>query len=306
MKASRLSELIKKAIQNPQKIPPYLKRTLLHKPVEYRHLRNATNIYEMDWDLIVILDCARPDMMQEVKSDYEFIDEIGEITSVGTCSMQWMDNTFVPKYREQIKSTTHITSNTSSDYYLSKKQFHYLEEVWRDGWDEELGTIAAEEVTDRAIHYMRRMDSERYILHYMQPHLPFVTRSDINSNVVTTRGVTGEGRYLGGLHEEEGYSKQELWESSIENLRYVLDSVELLLSNVNAERTIISADHGEAFGEQNIWNHPCRTYIDPLTQVPWCPTSAVDSGNYNPEYEPETTYEDSVSLEDKLEALGYK
>jgi len=302
MESGHLVELFRNGIRRPQQIPSYI----LGKLKEYPHLRKATNVYERDWDLLILLDCARPDMMREVKDEYEFLHSVEELTSVGSCSMQWMDNTFTRNYNEEIKSTLHITSNTSSEAYLSDKPFQFLEEVWRDGWDEEIGTIPAQEVTDRAIYHMRESDAKRNIVHYMQPHLPFVTRPDINSNVVTTRGVVGRGKYLGGLHKEEGYSKEELWKATLENLRYVLDSVEVLISNVDADLAIISADHGEAFGEQGIWNHPCRTYIDCLIQVPWCPTSAIDSGNHNPDYEPTATNKDNMSLDDKLEALGYK
>ncbi len=33
--------------------------------------------------------------------------------------------------------------------------------------------------------------------------------------------------------------------------------------------TIITADHGEAFGEQGIWGHPMETHIPVLIEVPW-------------------------------------
>ncbi|MDS0280546.1 hypothetical protein [Haloarcula onubensis] len=301
MGALSFVDLLKQGLMNPNKVPPYFRR----KINQYKHVQTATNIYEKNWDLLLLLDCARPDMMREVQNDYRFLDEIGEITSVATCSRQWMENTFVTEYMEQMGRTVHVTANTASDAALSKKQFQHLEEVWRDGWDEELRTIPAEEVTDRTIHFMRKTDAERYIVHYMQPHLPFVTRPDIDSRVVTTAGVQAQGKNLADLHKA-GYSKEELWEASLENLRYVLDSVEVLLSNVDAERAIISADHGQAFGEGNVWSHPCFEYIDPLTQVPWCLTSATDSGNYTPEYEPTATTDGDISLEDKLEALGYK
>jgi hypothetical protein len=306
MGISHWAELLKRGISNPDKIPIYIYDKLTWRLRRYRHLQKATNIYKKDWDLLVILDCARPDMMEEVKKDYEFIGEVEEITSVGSCSMEWMKNTFIPKFNKQMQSTIHITSNTSSDTYLSDNQFQHLEEVWRDGWNKELGTIPAEEVTDRAIYYMRRIDADRAIVHYMQPHLPFVTRPDIDSSFVTKEGEEGKGHNLSGLCRERGYGQNELWNAYIENLKYVLDSVEILLSNVNAEQTIISADHGEAFGEKNIYGHPCRNYVDSLTQVPWCPTSAVNCKNYNPEYEPKTSYEDDVSLDNKLKALGYK
>jgi len=264
-------------------------------------------VFEKSWDLLILLDCATPTMMREVTGEYEFIDNVDEITSVGTCSNQWMENTFLQSYEDEMRSTVHITANTSSEAYLDSEWFQYLEEVWRDGWDEETGTIPAEEVTDRSVQCIRNTTAERYIVHYMQPHLPFVTRPDIESNVVTEAGVRGgDGKSLKELRES-GYNKEQLWDASLENLRYVLDSVAVLLSNVHAERAIISADHGQAFGEQGVWRHPCGTYIDSLTQVPWCPTTAVDTGEYEPEYEMSVeTDQDRVSLEEKLEALGYK
>jgi hypothetical protein len=141
----------------------------------------------------------------------------------------------------------------------------------------------------------------------MQPHLPFVTEPDIQSNVVTPMGVKGEGKNLEELHEIDGYGREELWEASIDNLRYVLDEVEILLSNVDAERVIISSDHGQAFGESGIWSHPCREYIDVLKNVPWCPTTAEDSGTHETQFTGDSrdTTED-ISLNEKLEALGYK
>lgn len=287
---------------NPHEISPYIQS----KICEYRHLRTATNIYEKEWDLLILLDCATPEMMNEVQDDYDFIGEIKTLTSVGTCSNQWMKNTFVKSHDEEMESTVHVTANTSSETYLNEDQFQHLEEVWRDGWDEEIGTIPAREVTDRTIYYSRETTADRYIAHYMQPHLPFVTRPEIESNVVTEAGIKGDGKNLNEL-QESGYERKELWNASIENLRYVLDSVEILLSNMDAERAIISSDHGQAFGEEGIWSHPCETYIEPLTQVPWCPATGTDCGEYESDYEGETeTSEETIDRDEKLEALGYK
>lgn len=303
MKASRIQQLIKKGIKNPSAAYSYIIRELQ----ERNHLRTATNVYEREWDLLVLLDCATIEMMREIEAEYEFINEIGHNVSVGTCSNQWMKNTFTPEYRNEMESTLHVTANTSSEAYLSEKEFLHLEEVWKDGWNENLGTIPAKKVTDRIIYFMRKMDPKQAIVHYMQPHLPFVTESDIQSNVVTPMGVKGEGKNLEELHKIDAYGRDELWEASIDNLRYVLDEVEVLLSNVDAERVIISSDHGQAFGENGIWSHPCRKYIDVLKNVPWCPTTAVDRGGYETQFtEKRDKSDQDVSLDDKLEALGYK
>ncbi|RCU46448.1 hypothetical protein DU504_03465 [Haloplanus salinus] len=268
------------------------------------HKSDAVNVYDRDWDVLILLDCATIDMMAEVAGEYPFVDNIGEHVSMGTCSDEWMRHTFTEEYRDEMDRTLHVTANTSSNRHLRDDQFLHLEEVWEDGWDEEQGTILAQEVTDRAIHFHRELDPDRTIIHYMQPHLPFVN-NDIESNIVTPVGVQGEGLTLGELHDE-GYSRDTLWSASLDNLRYVLDDVELLLDSIDAQHVVLSSDHGQAFGEEGVWAHPCYTYIDVLKRVPWCVTSASDNGEYQPMYEPQPEREPNLSVEEKLEALGYK
>jgi hypothetical protein len=266
----------------------------------------AVNIYERDWDLLILLDCATIKMMREVKDEYEFLTEIGELMSVGTTSPEWMRNTFINNFYEEMKNTMYITGNTSSEIYLEDSMFLHLEEVWKDGWEKEVGTIPAKEITDRAIFLSRRQDADRTILHYMQPHPPFVTASEIEAGDVTRQHETGEGMNLRELYFKAEYTRDELWDAHIENLRYVLDSVELLLSNVSADRVVISADHGQAFGEKGVWGHPASAGVNQVRKVPWCVTAASDSGAYVPDrvLSKETNAE-GLSREKKLEHLGY-
>jgi hypothetical protein len=274
--------------------------------IRYRavHQDDAVNVYDRDWDVLVLLDCATIDMMTDVADEYPFVDNVGEHTSTGTCSDEWMRHTFTASHREEMARTLHVTANTSSDRHLRDDRFLHLEEVWRDGWDETLGTIPARAVTDRAIRLHRELDPDRTIVHYMQPHLPFVTH-DIESNTVTPVGVRGEGLTLGELHDE-GYGRDTLWGASLDNLRYVLDDVELLLHSIDARDVVLSSDHGQAFGEDGVWAHPCYTYVDVLKRVPWCLTSASDDGAYQPTYDPQGDADPELTVEEKLEALGYR
>lgn len=277
----------------------YIQRELKYSIQNY----DSKNVYQRDWDLLIILDCATVDMMKEVADEYNFINRVGYHISPATCSNMWMYRTFVDEFQEEMSQTVHVTANTSSETRLNSDSFLQLEEVWRDGWDAELGTIPAQEVTDRAIHLGRKYNSDRMIVHYMQPHLPFVGKN-INSNIVTPEGKTGNGKDIKELFED-GYSSEYLWNASIDNLRYVLDNIGTLLSNLDADRVVLSSDHGQAFGEQGVWGHPCHTYIDVLRYVPWCVTTAEDTNNYNPDI----NYDDAnnnISLEEKLEALGYR
>jgi len=53
-----------------------------------------------------------------------------------------------------------------------------------------------------------------------------------------------------------------------ENLRIALESVAELVEELDG-RVVVTADHGEAFGEQGTWEHHIETHIPPLVEVPW-------------------------------------
>lgn len=286
------------------------KRWVLDRTTGRLARRGSQNVYDREWDVLILLDCARVDMMEAVRDEYEFIGPVGEHVSVGTTSREWMEYTFTDEYAGAMADTLHVTANTSSDRVLDADDFLHLEEVWRDGWDSEHNTILPREVTDRAIALHREFDPERTIIHYMQPHPPFVPFPDVDATEVTGPGIEVEGS--GGKNVQElsaVYSREELWEFHMENLRYVLDDLVVLLQNLAAADVVISADHGQALGEDGIWGHPGGSTLDSLRTVPWCKTTATDSGEYDPDYrvgEAAGTEEPELSVEEKLRHLGYK
>lgn len=269
--------------------------------------RGSENVYDKDWDVLILLDCCRIDMMREVRDEYDYLNEVGEHVSPGTTSGEWMKYTFTDEYASEMAETLHVTANTKSVNHLDESDFLHLEEVWRTGWDDEYKTIMPRTVTDRAIRLHRQLDPERTIVHYMQPHGPFIPFPELNVKEVSGPGV-GENRGK-NVQElaEEGYSREDLWKFHVENLRYVLDDLELLLENIDADRVVLSADHGQALGEDGEWGHYWGSTLDCLRVVPWCETSATDSGEYDPEYRstgPEG--DDDLTVDEKLHYLGYK
>jgi hypothetical protein len=231
-----------------------------------------------------LLVTGSPESTAEVAAEYDFVGDVGELRSVGGHSREWMEHTFTEEYADEVAETLYVNANTASDRVLDPDDFLHLDEVWRDGWDDEHRTILAETVTDRTISLHRDLDPERTIVHYMQPHTPFIPFPEVGSRQVTGPGIEGEyGKHVPELAEE--YSREELWEFHMENLRYVLDSVAVLLSNVDAERVVLSSDHGQALGEEGVWGHPRGAFVDTVRKVPWVVTSATDSGSYEPDYD---------------------
>ena len=89
------------------------------------------------------------------------------------------------------------------------------------------------------------------------------------------------------------------------NLTPVVDEVELLLENINAETVSITADHGNYLGEFGRYGHRYNRGIHPGVRfVPYWEKSASDRQTHEPKqynHEPR-----DVSRNERLEALGYK
>ncbi len=144
-------------------------------------------------------------------------------------------------------------------------------------------------VTDHVIGLDRDDDPpQRIIAHYMPPHPPFIARM-----------TNGEIEFT------EVPRNSRSFEAYLDNLRWGLEEVSLLLKNVDRENVIITADHGWAFCLYPARNSHLPGMIAPdVRQVPWVETSATDDQTYEPELSGEGERE-SMPAEGTLEALGY-
>lgn len=257
----------------------------------------GTNIYEEQWDLLIILDTCRVDILKELCVEYSFLTEINSIQSVGSSSPEWMENTFTEEYLDPISRTHHVTGNVHSQEHLSDLPFIELDEVWRDGWNDERGTVNARTMTDRVIDLCRRKRTNRVIAHYMQPHYPYMRNPELDF-----KNPNNKKPDLWHKLQQGVVSESVVWNAYRENLRYVLDDLEILLENVDAERVVITADHGEAFGEWYVYEHPGQMPLSVLREVPWCVTSASDEQTYDPDIDRRVG---DSAVESKLRDLGY-
>jgi hypothetical protein len=174
--------------------------------------------------------------------------------------------------------------------------------VWQTGWDDDLGTIPPEPITDHTIAACRNGPGERVIAHYMQPHHPFVG-SDIETSLAPSGfGEMGRESVWDQLREGR-VDREEVWQDYRENLRYVLDDVSRLLQNVDADRVVITADHANSVGEFGLYGHYRNIPLPSMKRVPWCVTSAEDMGGCDPDVEHGN--EVDADVERRLEELGY-
>ncbi|RDI69696.1 alkaline phosphatase family protein [Halopelagius longus] len=261
----------------------------------------GTPIWSLEWDLLLVVDACRFDLMRAVADEYDFIDSVDSTRSVNSVTRLWMEENFDEKYANQLHRTTYITGNPWSKEKVNDEAFDDVDHVWEDAWVEP-GTVPPEPITDEVIRRGRDDSPDRMIAHYMQPHAPFIPEPDM-----------GPGKQLDGFREQtEGdlwealqrgeLTEGEVWKGYLDNLRHVLDDIERLLKNVDAERVVITSDHGNGFGEWGIYGHPPDMPLNSLRTVPVVRTSAEDTGESVPS---EERVSHDVSRNEQLEALGY-
>jgi hypothetical protein len=272
-----------------------------------KRLNYGTNVYEREWDVLVVLDACRADLLQSIAADIEFLGDVRTIRSVGSSSSEWLENTF--DGHAETARTVMVTGNTWSDRYLDADAFGALDEVWKYAWDDEIGTVPASAITDRAIGLARDRDPDRLVVHYMQPHHPFVPDP--------LAGDDGMARTGSHSTESNPWVLLRRGETTVErvraayeaNLRYVLPEVATLVENLSG-RVVITADHGNLFGEWGLYGHPMHTPVPALLSVPWAETTGEGRQSYTPTLEPPeslpvTRVYGAETDRDRLDALGY-
>jgi hypothetical protein len=270
-----------------------------------RQWNYGTPIYEHDWDVLLVLDACRADLMAEVADEYEFVDT-GTTYSVASSSGEWIQKNFVDGgYDDAAARTAYVTGNPYSGRLLEEDDLALLDEVWRYAFDRELRTIPAPAITDRAVAVHREYDPEYMVVHYMQPHHPFVENPLDKGLPLDEFGETPWDHVWDRLRKGE-VSRDEVWEGYADNLRHVLDSVETLLSSIDADTVAISSDHANLLGEFGLYAHPTAVPLRPLKRVPYCETTATNTGEHEPATVEELSTDEQGSVEEKLRHLGYK
>ncbi|QUO49245.1 hypothetical protein [Halorubrum ruber] len=274
-----------------------------------RRLDYGTNAFDREWDVLVVLDACRADLLRSVAPDFEFLGGVETVRSVGSSSSEWLENTFVG--HPETARTAMVTGNTWTDRYLDADAFAALDEVWKYAWDEEAGTVPAAAVTDRAIALARERDPDRLVVHYMQPHHPFVPDPlDGDDGLARTGSHSNAGNPWVLLRRGE-VSVERVWTAYEANLRHVLGEVESLAANVDG-RIAVTADHGNCFGEWGLYGHPMHTPVPALLAVPWSTVDGADEGTREPTLTPPEPLpvswvhgDGDETDRDRLRALGY-
>jgi len=283
-----------KGLKNPNKAVRYVISQIVNKTsASYINRHRATNIYDRDWDVAVILDACSYDLIES--SNIDLPGELNSIYSVASMTGDWMERTF----SHHGENTIYITPAPFS-HKIKSEDFYILDEVWKYAFDDDMGTVPPRVVTDKAISYGRQKMNKKIIVHYMQPHFPAITNPELGGKIDPSGGWPDS---IWKKLANDEISKSTVWNAYQDNLYKVMEEVNILIQNIDANKMVITADHGNAFGEYQTYGHPSGTGLSSVRRVPWINVGETrDTGKHKP-----TKYNkgEKGSVKEKLKSLGY-
>jgi len=299
-------EGIRKGLSDPRKILQEVNRLFYRRLRTWPYNERGLDSVGADWDSLLILDACRYDLFAETA------DLPGETTAVesrGSATREFLLGNFDGR---RLLDTVYVTASPMLHRHRDRidVRFHEVINVWRDeGWNDRYRTVLPETVAEAALEAAERFPNKRLLVHFLQPHYPFI-------------GPTGreqfdldrlDFRWEAVREDEYGIPDEVVRRAYAENLQEVLPSVERLLVSLGG-RTVVTADHGQAFGERSFpipvreYGHPPGIYTDELVEVPW---HVFENGPHREVVaeEPETAGgragREDVAARERLEELGY-
>lgn len=265
--------------------------------------RTGIKVMEEDWDNLIILDACRYDLFEQSNSlDGELRSVISSDSSTSGFLQYNFDGDTFP-------DTVYVSANPQVQRHEVGDRFHDCLRLWEDHWDDDLRTVLPEDVTDCALETAERYPNKRLIIHYVQPHYPFIgeTGRQIDHGSITGDGVVEQERTVQSIWdklESGSVERERVWQAYRENLELVLPEVHRLLDGL-VGKSVVTSDHGNSFGEFGIYGHPGGLYLNSLVRVPWLeidghPRKNIESGHVRQE---KADVDGDVS--DRLADLGY-
>ncbi|SFC75578.1 hypothetical protein SAMN05444422_12114 [Halobiforma haloterrestris] len=305
---------LKRAFRNPRLFARGLNRTYHRRGGLRSENSEGVDVFDEDWDNLVILDACRYDMFEQVNHIE------GTLTakeSKASATSEWLKANVADR---DLRDTVYVTANPQLEGNREKwdVKFHHVSNVWlNEDWDEETGTVLADTMTEAAIEAYEQYPHKRLVVHYMQPHYPFVSAdTDFDKGHLNTiengeDSPDGENVWAQKFIGEIEPPREELWEIYTANLEYVLDHVEELLAEVPG-KTVVTSDHGNYVGERaspipiREYGHPRGLYDDPVVQVPWLEYTRGERREIITEFDSrDQSIVESEVVSDRLRDLGY-
>ena len=226
-----------------------------------------------DWDNLIILDACRYDTFKEVTGincDYRI--------SRGSTTGEFLRENFA---NHKFNDTIYITANPWVNVLVGSS-FYKIVSVWRNEWDEKLNTVLPQKVVKYAIETEKKYPDKRLIIHFLQPHQPYIRDPELDPYGCREMLVIAETKNLQTSYWLDIWRKvakgdldlEKVYNAYKRNLEAVMPHAIRLARKLKG-KTVITADHGEAFNDWafpfpfKVLSHISYVHIPALVKVPW-------------------------------------
>jgi hypothetical protein len=273
---------------------------------------DGIDVMAEDWDTLIILDACRYDEFAKYAETLPGTLEM--VKSQSTATVGFLRANFGGR---DFDDTVYVTANPQ--LYRLKNGIHGAEsvntffhdtvEVWKDGWSEEHRTVLPDVVTDAALDAAEQYPNKRLVIHYLQPHAPYI--GETGRDEFPTDYLNFWASYRKGEFDIDLSTATKAYR---ENLELVLPHIETLLTELTG-KSVVTADHGELLGERDRpvplkrYGHPHKTPLRPLLEVPWLTHTQGNRRTIISEERSADSVKEQAStdvVEKRLRDLGYR
>lgn len=293
--------------------PIWRRKRLAHRVVAPVHSlypgRGGLDVMAADWDNLVVLDACRADLF-EARAEVETFDHYRRVTSRASMTREWLERNFAGR---TFGDTVYVSANPYTSR-IAGDAFHRIVDVWAEAFDEETKTVPPEPVVQAARDAAETHPDKRLIVHFMQPHYPFLDHPDLTfdswdpDRMRADVGHDGTGPHNVWQALELGLlDRERVWAAYGDNLQRVLGPARTLAATLG-NRTVFTSDHGNMLGEWawpipiRLWGHPTGVRSPILVDVPW---AVLDGPRRDTTDEGITVAEPGADVEERLRDLGY-
>jgi len=271
-----VKNFIKKIFKDPYIIYPLIFG--LPSRMFNRQRRKWVNVIDEEWDYLILLDACRFDTF--AKLNY-LEGDLNKKIAPGSCTIEWARANFIDYYEDIIYvSSNPYISNAEYNNFNGSKHFFKMISVWKDSWDYETGTIHPDKMVEASTKALTKYPHKRMIIHFLQPHNPYIGETKII--IEEPEAEKNKKDFNDKFDNTHKFFMLNLWkmvrkgqmpiETVIkayeDNLILVLKSIEKFIEHLSG-RIVITADHGECFGEKYLYGHPCWVRTKELLEIPW-------------------------------------
>lgn len=257
-----------------------------------------------DWDVMVILDACRADLFHEFAPEhpvYGTFDNVSSKYSCASTSREWFKKGFGSEV--DVSDVHYVTQNPFLPEKTDSNRFHDVEPLWNVDSENESGRLEPSVVTDIALDAYESTSADRFVVHYLPPHAPFLHCEGKYDLGETSWGGDSHDVWF-GLQINE-FDKEEVWEDYGRNLLTVLDEVQRLSKYVSGD-IVVTADHANGIGEFGQYGHPGYVPVPAIKRVPWVEMIGKEQEYDTRELQTiEAEEETEDQVQKRLESLGY-